>query len=537
MSEAVAPVGKSSGQDANFLYDFAAPEYRLCLRLENDQLECHVDFWLNVDEAKTAVNAAKRDAGETSDANHVNSRNYPSPAELIQLLNRFDIKQTIDFESLYIFCAALAAGSKHQSSVLARGSAATPGKDGWFELLVKTSGVEAAFSEDEHGKVDLRTRHAFTEIEAEQKIGVIHPPKSGQAGLTAQGVPIPAERGRYYALIAGDGVVLKYDGRLAFAEKSGRALLERQVLSVVDQWVIAGDVDLAVGNIDFHGFVEVTGDVLDDFHIKAIKGIRVGGVVGACRLASAGSIEVGSVAGKTTGEIICHGDLVAGYLNQATVLCHGDVLVKNEIRNSTIKATGSIIVEQGSIVGGTCIALEGIEAKVLGATSGITTSLTAGVYFPDADRFALLHERLKSIAQQICRLKEVIGPLNKLKKLDAATAKRLMILTQKWETLEVEKDEFSAELAASTRQEQATSNPKINAGKLVMEGVVLSLGQSTETVKLERKGPLSVIENSQQGGLRFLSMSPLRKRAVDVEDEVLAMETAQAVPAAAKKEK
>lgn len=552
---------ESSNQlDPALLCQLETPDYQLSLRLANGQVECWADYCrvknepapepeiTAEEEALPAVAeneqelADEQAPGEDSQADVENNAaedfnpcSTPSlpPVELIGLLHRHNIKAGIDFEALYDFCAGVEIGIEQQVVMLARGIEPTVGADGWFELMVKTSGEDAEFEEDEQGNVDLRTRHAFTEIEVGQKIGILHPPQEGITGMTVHGLPIPAERGRIFSLVAGEGVVMKYDGRAAFAEKEGRAILERQVLAVVDQWVISGDVDYSVGNIDYHGFVEVRGDVLDEFNIKATKGIKVGGVVGACRLESQGPVEIGSMAGKDSGEIICHGDLIAGFLNQATVHCYGDVLVRNEIRNSIVKATGRIIVERGAIMGGSCVALEGIEAKVIGTSAGLETKVTAGIYFPDADRFAFLRESLKRIDDQVVRLKAAIGPLEKLRDLDEVTAKRLSILTEQWEKLEVERDEFRAELAASTKQEQSTNNSKINVGSELLEGAYIHLGDASEKIKIERKGPMTIIENTKEGGLRYLSMSPLQKSANELEKEILATEAKAAREAAA----
>ena len=538
-------------QDPDLLYEKEELGCRICLRLANNQMECRADFFI-VEEfvepaapedesdvellaADQAEDVVKEEA--TSDDEEESVPPPPPPAitplELINLLHRYNIKQGIDFATLYNFCAAVEERLPQEDILLATGTEPQTGEDGSFELMVKTSGEDAEFQEDEQGRVDLRTRNAFTEIETGQKIGTLHSPQDGIPGQTVHGLPIPAERGKICSLVAGDGVVLKYDGRVAFAEKAGRALLERQVLSVVDEWVISGDVDLAIGNIEYNGFVEIRGDVLDEFNVKASKGIKVGGVVGACRLESDGSVEVMGMAGKERGEVICRGDLCAGFLNQVKVRCHGDVLVKNEIRNSSIKATGRIMVERGAIVGGECVALEGIEAKVLGATSAVATHLTAGIYFPDEDRFSFLRKNLKSIDQQIKRLKAAIGTLEKKHDLNDIIAKRLGILTEQWEKLEVEREQLSSELAASTKQEQKSTNAKINVVSELLEGVHITLGDSSQKFKIERKGPVSIIENSNDGGFRYLSMSPLQKSAAELEKEILLQEKLAAEAAAA----
>ncbi|SHJ28467.1 hypothetical protein SAMN02745165_01977 [Malonomonas rubra DSM 5091] len=504
---------------SDLLCEIEKPGFRVCLQLANNRMECRADLMILPPEPEPEPEPPAFEAENSSPP-----RKLPA-YELIAQLKQHHV-DNIDIAAIYDFCAAVESGVEQQAILLARGTEPKTGADGWFELMVKTSGDEAEFIEDAHGRVDLRTRHAYTEIEAGQKIGILHQPQEGIPGCTVNGEVIPAERGRIYSLVAGEGVELKFDGRVAFATREGRALLERQVLTVVDQLVVSGDLDLKTGNIDFHGFVEVKGDVLDEFHIKASKGIKVGGVVGACRLESDGLVEIGSMAGKETGEVICKGDLKAGFLNQVKVECHGNVLVTNEIRNSDVKATGAIVVERGSIIGGSCVALEGIEAKILGATSGLETRLVAGVYFPDADRFDFLHRRRKVVDEQIERLRGTIGPLERLTNLDETTEKRLAILTEQWEKLEVERDSLQAEEKASTKQEQVTSNPKINVGSQLYDGVLIHLGNSSYKYKMVRKGPMSIIENTKRGGFRYLSLTPLPKLATELEQKEIEAERA-----------
>lgn len=540
MTDSVKDAEATSTADPDLLFELERPGYRLRLRLQNEQMVCCADL-----EFITPAEPEPEDADSASEvpAESVESeRRLPelpieaeakseifTPDELIKLLKQCDINSTIDFAALYDFCAAAAEGVSQQSVMLAKGVEPVAGEDGWFELAVKVSGEETEFEEDEHGNVDLRTLHAYSEIEPEQKLGTVHPPKDGQPGMTAHGLPIPAEKGKPFDLIAGEGVVLKYDNRLAFAEKEGRALLEKQTLRVVDEFIVSGNVDLHIGHIDFHGFVEIKGDVLDDFNIKASRGLRVAGVVGACHIESGGSMEITSMAGKESGEIICHGDLIAGYLNQVSVQCYGNIYVRKEIRNSQIKATGSIVVESGSIIGGKCVALEGIEAKVMGTTSGQKTYLAAGTYFPDADRFDYLREKLRNINRQLKLIHKALGPLERVNDLgdalDKASELRLSILNQQWEKLEQEKEQFSSELAASKPQEFSSCNPKINVVKALKEGVVISLGNATEEIKIELSGPLTLIENTGRGGLRHLSFTPLPEIAAELEAEILEEET------------
>jgi len=441
-------------------------------------------------------------------------------------LNNVGIIETINHAAVYDFCATLDLGMTPDALVLAKGVAPVPGCNGWFELLVKTSGEDACFEEDEQGNVDLRNRHAYSEIEPGQKLGLVHPPQDGIAGVDVLGLPVPAPPGEPFVLTAGEGVLLKYEDRVAFAAKSGRALFEKGKLSVVDLLVVPGNVDLNVGDIDFYGFVDIKGDVPDEFDIKATKGIKISGAVGACRIESGGTIEITSMAGKDVGQIICHGDLYVGYLNQVKVSCFGHVSVINEIRNCVVKATGQVMVERGAIIGGRCIAMDGIETKDLGTRSGLKTHIIAGVYFPDSDRFDYLRDQLKNIHQQIESINLALGPLRahltRGNDNAAAAETRLAILNEKLDKLYADKNNFTAEMKASRPQVFSSMNPKINIRGVLKEGVVLTLGQTTKEIKIGRTGPMSIIENTRDGGLRYLSLTQMPVKAVAIEEEIIA---------------
>ncbi|MCK4503591.1 MAG: DUF342 domain-containing protein [Desulfuromonadales bacterium] len=542
---------KTYGSDNELSFVEENERYRLTLITQNGQMECVVEIEIfppEVKVKKTTVNT-ECDDGNTEpvsgdiepvdsdvELSDVDEKPAPiiSPPDIFWFLQQNNIVQTIEYPAVYSFCAAIEMGTKLQPTVLAHGIEPIAGADGWFELTVKTTGENTEFKEDEDGNIDFKLLNAYTEIEIGQKLGIVHPPKDGINGIDVCGLPVMAQKGKPFELIGGEGVELKFDNRVAFATKSGRALHEKQTVSVVDQLVVTGNVDLSIGNIDFNGFVEVGGDVPDDFDIQATKGVKIGGAVGACHIESAGAVEIASMAGREIGRITCHGDLHATFLNQVMVQCFGDVYVTNEIRNSVIKATGKIVVERGAIIGGSCTARDGIEVKNLGATSGIKTRVVAGVYFPDADRFEYLRNQLQIINRQIKSIAAAMEPLKRNIRNDdnlATTAKiRMSILEEQLAKIQLEKEIFGAEINASTPQEFGSKNPKINVFDTLMEGVSIVLGQETAEVKIARTGPLSIIENSRQGGFYYLTLTPMQVSAGQLEEEIIAAEKQQTEP-------
>ncbi len=457
------------------------------------------------------------------------------PAELITILRNHDITSAVDLEQVAIFCSEAASGENLEDFLLASGKEPVHGEDGWFELIVETGNSSTELVEDESGRVDFKNIQSFSNIEIGQQIGRVYPPTDGEPGVTATGKPIPAKPGKPTPIRAGSGVSFSEDGTQLIADQAGRAVFDNNVISVVEEMVVSGDVDFNIGHITFNGFVDIKGDVLDDFNITATKGINVTGTVGACQIQSGGPVTLGSMTGKGTGKISCKGTLRTRYLNQASIECWGDVHVEHEIRNSSVKATGQILCQKGVVSGGECIALEGIEVKTLGARAGTKTYVTSGVYFPETDRLKFLRARVKSVIEQIKKIGENLNtqrkrPLDGLRPvLREAIEMRIGILTQRQVNLDTEREKLTEELLSFQMEEHPTANPKINVLGSLRERVVISLGETSEENTMELSGPLSIIENTTAGGLRHLTYSPLRVTATELEEEEIEEGNAESV--------
>lgn len=480
--------------------EYVTDAYKLCLKAHNNNLECRADITVYHPE-----------------------QSIP-PAELIAILRKHNITATLDLEQVAVFCSEAAQGEELSDFALAKGVPPVNGKDGWFELVVTTGKEESELVEDEFGRIDFKSVQTFSNVKPGQKIGNIFLPTEGVPGKTIQGDIIPALPGKYCGVIAGPGVHFSEDGLEAIADQEGRAVFENNILSIAEEFVVNGDVDFSVGNISFNGFVDVKGDVLDDFNITATKGINVSGAVGACRINSDGPVTIGTMTGMGKGKIVCKGSLTARYLNQVKVECWGNVHITNEARNSIIKATGSINAPKGLLTGGEFVALEGIETKILGARSGTRTLMSSGIYFPEADRLTYLRSRLKSLVEQLKNITETLSTLNNkpLANLRPALREafelRIGILTQRRVNLDEEREEVAEELLQFSLDDHPTANPKINILSAIKEGVVLHLGETSEELPTDIAGPVSVIEDRQNGGFRYLTYSPLKVSAEQLEE-------------------
>lgn len=436
---------------------------------------------------------------------------------IINILDKNGIVDGYQMETIKKLCFDACKGKKQTSVLVAATYPPVPGKDGWLEPLIRTTESTATeFTEKEDGKLDLYTLNLFTCVDPEQKIALLHPPELGEPSSTVTGKIISPLMGKELEIHLGSGVRFGDDGTSFVSEISGRAELIENTISVSEDYIVHGDVDLNVGNINFPGFTQVSGDVLDHFDILALKGIEITGAAGSCHLKSDGDITLGSMSGKGDGLIRCGGNLTANYLNDVIVECMGTVTVKYEIRNCIIKSAGKVIVEQGVISGGQITALEGIEAKDIGAEAGTVTKLRSGVYFPEEDQLQTLKMQQQSIAIQNKFIKQSLGPLSAQSKKDnsatGAVQKRLEILQQRLDLLITLQKDVKDQLNSFVFEEHE-GNAKINVHRRLKERVTISLDMVTEEIRHEHQGPLSVIADATNGILRFCDMTPLTVNA------------------------
>ncbi len=498
----MAPSQAQQGVDigAKMIGEFVTDDYTLRLEAHNSQLECCASISVhNVDQSI-------------------------SPTDLISILRNHDITKTVDLEQVAIFCTKAAQGADPQQFIIAAGTEPTDGKDGWFELVVNTGKEESDLAEDDSGRVDFKSLQTFTNVDPEQHIGTINLPTGGTPGNTISGEVLHPQAGKPCNIIAGNGTAITEAGTKVVATQQGRVVFDKNVITVAEELVINGDVDLSVGHIHFNGFVDIKGDVLDDFNISATKGIHVSGAVGDCQISADGPITIGTMAGRGRGKISCKGKLTARYLNQVQVECWGDVEISHELRNAFIKSTGSVKLPKGLVTGGEIIALEGVEAKIIGASTGTKTYITSGVYFPEVDRLKFLRTRVKSLAEQTKRLKTSLDSLNRKpyakqrKALREAIELRIGILTNRHVNLYEEREELTEELQSFKADTHPTANPKINVMTMLKEGAEISLGETSTEITNEISGPASIVENQEQNGLRYLTYSPLIFNAASMDE-------------------
>ncbi|MDD2733533.1 MAG: FapA family protein [Desulfuromonadaceae bacterium] len=414
--------------------------------------------------------------------------------ELTAYLKQYNVREGLDQKAFDDFIAKVAVGQQQIDVLLASGTAPVAGTDEYLSLAVVPS-TAIQSGDDNVTEVDMHIVQSFINISSGDEIGRIIPAEPGIPGRNIMGLPIPAQPGKPLKVAIGKNIHVEDDGSLLIASATGRFCQTAGEVSVEEQYIVKGDVNFRVGAINFSGVVEVRGDILDNFDVTATKGLTVSGNIGVCAIVSEGDITFCGMDGQEKGTIVCGGTLRANFIHDATVECAGDVLVGVEIHNCTIRALGRVVVDKGAITGGLCIAQGGIEAKKLGSASSQHTRLYAGVDYHDIE---LLEQLYAALTETQNKLKETqsLSEITEIRKTIASLSDSIMAIRNK---------------------SDARANAKINAKAVLYENVQLTVGSATETITEQKDGPHSAIENTIDGGIRFLSMTNLDVKAVDIE--------------------
>ena len=132
---------------------------------------------------------------------------------------------------------------------------------------------------DEHGIADYRAMNYVQIIKKGSVICDITPPVKGTPGIRLDGKPIPPRSVQMPKVPRGVNTTLSEDGRQLLATMDGHLEYTNGAFHVRPVLEIHGDVDYNTGNIDFIGDVQITGDVRENFSVRATGSITVDGIV------------------------------------------------------------------------------------------------------------------------------------------------------------------------------------------------------------------------------------------------------------------
>ena len=303
------------------------------------------------------------------------------PEELVKLLRQRGVIFGIQSK---LIADALDEERFGEPVLVAQGKVPEHGANATIRYHFRTEKSQHSFVEDERGHIDFRELGLFDNVSPEQILAEkVSATRGGAPGHTVTGAPIEAKDGvDETSLRAGKSTVLSADGRSLRSTITGQVVLVDGVVNVEPVVDIKGDVDFKTGNIESLGSVVVHGNVADGFHIKAKGNIDVQGMVESAHLEAKGDIVIRKgILGKGVATVSAGGDVVAKFVDRATVCAGRDAIIGGEILTSTVRAGRRVKCEggHGNIIGGSVHAQESVSASTIGSRIGVATVIAIGV--------------------------------------------------------------------------------------------------------------------------------------------------------------
>ncbi|RKX39954.1 MAG: hypothetical protein DRP23_04155 [Thermotogae bacterium] len=350
------------------------------------------------------------------------------------------------------------------------------------------------------------------------------PAVDGKPGRDVFGREIPSKKGKDIALheLVGKNVKLSEDGKFIISMVEGQPYVSNDgKVNVKEIFVVNGDLDYSVGNIDFPGSVWIRGNIDGNFKVISGKDVIIDGIVsGGFHIEAKGSVVIRKgVFGRKRGKIISGGDVSAKFLSETFVASEGSIEVGEYMMNCHAVAKKDVAVfGKGLIVGGKVSAGKSIKARVLGNMSGAKTVVEAGVDFETQKQYYEISHELMELVRELTslstlqrRFKMMLDNVSDSENKEISLI--LINIENKKKTLyeRMEKRRKTLEaLNISRREKQLRKNALIVASDACYPGVTVSIGD--ETIKIDDNlGPTAFTFDVVKNGIKATPYKTWRK--------------------------
>jgi hypothetical protein len=372
--------------------------------------------------------------------------------------------------------------------IVAKGELPTAGQDA--SIIYHFDTENSARPElNEDGTVDFFKLNLLHHCTKGQVLAEIIPEVKGENGGDVYGNVMLAREVKKAKFAHGRNLEISEDGLKLTSLVDGHASLVDGTVFVSDVYSVQ-DVDTSTGNIEYHGNVEVKGNVCENFSVKTDGNVFVNGVVEGAVIEAGGNIIIArGMHGQNKGRLHAGGNVIAKFISAATVEADGFVEAE-QILNSTVSAT-SIHAEAGKglINGGKVLAKGAVSVKNAGSPMGTATVIEVGTDTDAKKRLAELQKSVGEKSQAITKMKRVIEDTAlKLKsgiKLSPEQLKNAKMLSG---MLQQNQQQVAGELAEIEKLDKmlrGSENAHIDVHGTMFQGVVVSISGAALNIKNE----------------------------------------------------
>jgi uncharacterized protein (DUF342 family) len=327
-----------------------------------------------------------------------------SPIEIEELLTLGGVVYGIDPDLVGMLCRPTVANGWYD---VAMGDPPVDGLDAHVRVLVDMS--QATIHHDDEGTVDMHEVGRILEIVEGTAIVEKIPVVPCKHGRDLGGNVLTAKEGKDIPIKLGGNTRFREGGETIIESATDGYLFQKDGnIHVGRVFEIRGDLDLATGNMRYHGDIKIYGGVKPGFHIEAGGDVWIQGQAEQAEISSAkGKIEVlGAVIG---GKLHAATSIKIPFAHDSELHCQGLVEVTKYLHFCNVHCTDLKLVNAGAFVlGGEVLASHSIELDVAGTESGTQTILKLAD--PEEE---LAHRELEAVAAEERRfapVREVLEP-------------------------------------------------------------------------------------------------------------------------------
>lgn len=409
-----------------------------------------------------------------------------SKAHIMEQIARIRVRAGIDEDAILM---ALEERPYCTDIIVAQGKLPTPGRDGSIVYHFDTdSTARPELRED--GTVDFFKLNNLHQCTKGQVLAEIIPEQKGENGFDVYGSVLLAREVKRVTFDHGRNMERSKDGLQLISMVDGHVSLVGHAVFVSDVYSVE-DVGTSTGNIEYHGDVEVKGNVCENFSVKTDGNVFVSGVVEGAVIEAGGNIIIArGMHGQNKGRLKAGGNVIAKFISAAEVEAAGFVEAEQFV-NAKVSAGTNINADAGKglITGGKVVAKGMINARNIGSPMGAATIVEIGTDVESKKRLAELQKSVGEKSKTIPQMKKVLeDTTKKLKAGVKLTQDQIKNARMLQVTLADSQAKIQEELKEIERLDKLLKNEgptQIVLRGTMYQGVVVSISGATMTVKKE----------------------------------------------------
>lgn len=217
----------------------------------------------------------------------------------------------------------------------------------------------------EDGSVNFHKLDMIERVKEGQLLAKLTPEERGTDGTDVLGMPLNPVKVTHLSLKHGKNIHLSDDKLEMYSDVSGNVTLVDDTVFVSNVYEVPADVGPSTGDIDYDGSVEVKGNVLTGYTVKATGDITVNGAVEGASLIAGGKIVLKrGIQGMGKGNMQAKGDVISNFIESSKVTSGGKIIT-DAIMHSDVVSQDNVLVhgKRGLIAGGKIRSATGLKQR------------------------------------------------------------------------------------------------------------------------------------------------------------------------------